>query len=311
LLKEGDILESAKAVIALSAEGGGRIHIKQNNITTTSVQSDGIALRKDDNENVILHNSGSAQFGGSGSDGNIGLFKNTQSIPGSFADAAIHLSANNSKLIMRNNGSPALQLDGQSGTLTMGSTTRLRRGNLRLGGANGGDLLVYRDVDVSVDNPSEEPTIHLNGANGHITANDVILRSADCAEEFDTVNEQIEPGTVMTIDKTGKLCVSNKPYDKKVIGVVSGAGSYSPGLILDKQRTHKNRAPIALLGKVYCKLDANVSSIEQGDLLTTSDIPGHAMKAIDPLKSFGAVIGKALQPIKKGKDLIPILVTLQ
>jgi hypothetical protein len=115
----------------------------------------------------------------------------------------------------------------------------------------------------------------------------------------------------MTIDKTGKLCVSNKPYDKKVIGVVSGAGSYSPGLILDKQRTHKNRAPIALLGKVYCKLDANVSSIEQGDLLTTSDIPGHAMKAIDPLKSFGAVIGKALQPIKKGKDLIPILVTLQ
>jgi hypothetical protein len=48
-----------------------------------------------------------------------------------------------------------------------------------------------------------------------------------------------------------------------------------------------------------------------GDLLTTSDTPGHAMKTIDPLKAFGAVIGKALTPMDAGRGLIPILVALQ
>jgi hypothetical protein len=45
--------------------------------------------------------------------------------------------------------------------------------------------------------------------------------------------------------------------------------------------------------------------------LTTSPTPGHAMKAVDALKAFGAVIGKALKPLDRGVDMIPILVTLQ
>jgi len=35
------------------------------------------------------------------------------------------------------------------------------------------------------------------------------------------------------------------------------------------------------------------------------------MKAADPNKSFGAVIGKALGKIKTGRGIIPILVSLQ
>ena len=69
--------------------------------------------------------------------------------------------------------------------------------------------------------------------------------------------------------------------------------------------------PIALMGKVYCKVDASYGAIEVGDLLTTSPTPGHAMKADDPLKAFGAVIGKALQPLELGQGLIPILIALQ
>ena len=72
-----------------------------------------------------------------------------------------------------------------------------------------------------------------------------------------------------------------------------------------------NRIPIALLGKVYCKADARYGSIEVGDLLTTCASPGHAMKAADPVKAFGAVIGKALRPLKEGQGLIPILIALQ
>ena len=51
--------------------------------------------------------------------------------------------------------------------------------------------------------------------------------------------------------------------------------------------------------------------IEVGDLLTTSATPGHAMKATDPLKAFGAVIGKALRPLDSGQGLIPVLIALQ
>ncbi len=139
---------------------------------------------------------------------------------------------------------------------------------------------------------------------------DIILANADFAEDF-TVTEQTEPGEVMVLTEDGTLTQSTKVYDKKVVGVLSGAGNYKPGIILDKQNNDANRKPIAMMGKVFCKVDADASPIETGDMLTTSNIPGYAMKAIDPLKAFGAVIGKALASLSEGRGLIPILVTLQ
>jgi len=68
---------------------------------------------------------------------------------------------------------------------------------------------------------------------------------------------------------------------------------------------------VALVGKVYCKADAQYSPIGVGDLLTTSETPGHAMKAVEPAKAFGSIIGKALRTLQAGKGLIPILVALQ
>jgi hypothetical protein len=35
------------------------------------------------------------------------------------------------------------------------------------------------------------------------------------------------------------------------------------------------------------------------------------MKAAEPAKSFGSVIGKALRPLNAGQGLIPILISLQ
>jgi hypothetical protein len=141
---------------------------------------------------------------------------------------------------------------------------------------------------------------------------DIRLTNADCAEDFDIVCiEQVEPGTVMVIDAEGALRYSDRAYDKRVAGVISGEATTNPGLILDKQASSNNRMPIALMGKVYCKVDASYGAIEVGDLLTTSPTPGHAMKAVDPLKAFGSVIGKALRPLKEGQKLIPILIALQ
>jgi hypothetical protein len=141
---------------------------------------------------------------------------------------------------------------------------------------------------------------------------DIRLVNADCAEDFDVSSAvTVEPGTVMVLGNDGALSESQEAYDKRVAGVISGAGDYKPGIVLDKQNTQVNRAPLALLGKVYCKVDASHEPIDVGDLLTTSDRPGHAMKAADPLKAFGSIIGKALRPFKEGQGLIPILIALQ
>jgi hypothetical protein len=141
---------------------------------------------------------------------------------------------------------------------------------------------------------------------------DIRLANADCAEEFDVVDgDDAEPGTVMVLTDEGTLRRSDQPHDKRVAGVISGAGEYKPGLILDKRQTAHARQPVALLGKVYCKVDAQYAAVQVGDLLTTSATPGHAMKAGDPLLAFGAVIGKALRPLAAGQGLIPILIALQ
>lgn len=141
---------------------------------------------------------------------------------------------------------------------------------------------------------------------------DIRLANADCAEDFDVSGVvKVEPGTVMVLGHEGALSESQQAYDKRVAGVISGAGDYKPGIVLDKQQTSENRQPIALMGKVFCKVDAQFGAIEVGDLLTTSPTPGHAMKASDSFKAFGAVIGKALRPLTEGQALIPILIALQ
>lgn len=147
---------------------------------------------------------------------------------------------------------------------------------------------------------------------GNVTAKDVILSGGDCAEDFDISDlTTSEPGSVMVLGQNGSLEPCRGAYDKKVAGVISGAGDYKPGIILDKRHCSSLRLPLALLGKVYCKVDADFGPIEVGDLMTTSTNPGYAMKASDPQKAFGSVIGKALQPIAEGQGLIPILVALQ
>jgi hypothetical protein len=114
----------------------------------------------------------------------------------------------------------------------------------------------------------------------------------------------------MVLSDGGAVSPSQLPYDRKVVGVVSGAGEYKAAIVHDR-KAEGQRTTIALMGKVYCKVDADVASIEVGDPMTTSEIAGYAMKASDPSRAFGAVIGKALRPLARGRGLIPVLVTLQ
>jgi len=65
-------------------------------------------------------------------------------------------------------------------------------------------------------------------------------------------------------------------------------------------------------GCVWVHADATHEAIEPGDLLTTSDTPGHAMKTSNPTRAHGAVLGKARTRLEKGKrGLVLVLVNLQ
>lgn len=150
-------------------------------------------------------------------------------------------------------------------------------------------------------------SIHLDGEAG-----DIILQNADVAEDFEVEDsELVEPGTVVVIGENTKLHECRRGYDKRVAGVVAGAGESKPGLILGRQVSTQKRLPLALMGRVFCNADAQFGPIELGDLLTTSPTAGHAMKATDPLNAFGAILGKALGSLNHGRGIIPVLVSLQ
>jgi hypothetical protein len=116
----------------------------------------------------------------------------------------------------------------------------------------------------------------------------------------------IDPGA------PGKLTLSAQAYDRRVAGVISGAGGVKPGVTMGQEGTLADgQHPVALSGRVYVWADASRGAIKPGDLLTTSPTPGHAMKAANPTKAQGAIIGKAMTGLKSGKGLVLALVTLQ
>jgi len=141
-----------------------------------------------------------------------------------------------------------------------------------------------------------------------------ITGGSDLAEPFEISDPEHAPkGAVMVIDdqNAGRLRVSDRPYDKRVAGVVSGAGGLKPGLTISQERVTDQGAPVALSGRVYCLADAGNGVIQPGDLLTTSATSGHAMKVTDHARAQGAVIGKAMTGLNQGRGMVLVLVTLQ
>ncbi len=125
---------------------------------------------------------------------------------------------------------------------------------------------------------------------------------------------EVQPGMVVCIDTktTGGLVVSGKAYDRTVAGVISGAGGIMAGMRMGQDGSIATGGhPVALTGRVFCQADASCVPIRPGDLLTTSNQPGHAMRVTDFNRSHGAVIGKAMTGLEKGRGLVLMLVALE
>ncbi|NQT20319.1 MAG: hypothetical protein HQ592_11485, partial [Planctomycetes bacterium] len=142
-----------------------------------------------------------------------------------------------------------------------------------------------------------------------------ITGGGDLAEPFDFADaDAVKPGMVVAIDphNPGKLRLAVKAYDRTVAGVISGANGVRPGVTMQQEGTAASGTlPVALTGRVYCWCDAANGAIEPGDLLTTSDTPGHAMKVTDYDRSRGATIGKAMTSLKEGRGFVLMLVMPQ
>lgn len=210
-------------------------------------------------------------------------------------------------------GISAVNDSGGFGVWARGTPAGNFEGNVEIkGDLQCGDLRclsagVLGTVDVSILNVSTGAKVRSDLT----VEGDILLTNADCSEEFDTLTlPDAEPGTVMVIGLDGRLKASDTAYDKRVVGVVSGAGEFRPAILLDKRPSSGPRVPIALVGKVACKVDAAFGVVEVGDLLTTSPTPGHAMRVEDGAAAIGSVIGKALRAHRVGRGLIPILIAL-
>jgi len=140
-----------------------------------------------------------------------------------------------------------------------------------------------------------------------------ITGGCDLAEPFPLKDENIPKGSVVVIDDEhpGRLMRSERAYDSRVAGIISGANGINPGITLQQEGAFVDGQNVALSGRVYVHADAAFGAIKPGDLLTTSDTPGHAMKVTDHARAQGAIIGKAMTPLAQDRGLILVLVSLQ
>jgi len=182
----------------------------------------------------------------------------------------------------------------------------------------------YDQGHIEMKDSSGTTTIRLDAdyagtGDGRISTQELsITGGSDLSEQFDirTASDGTEalPGMVVSIDPShpGELVVSTEPYDRKVAGIVSGANGVEPGMMMGQEGSVANGdTAVALTGRVYCWADASSGPIVPGDLLTSSDVPGYAMKVADHNAAIGATIGKAMTSLQSGRGLVLVLVSLQ
>jgi hypothetical protein len=153
------------------------------------------------------------------------------------------------------------------------------------------------------------------GGDGRITTQELaITGGSDLSEQFDIRGANVAPGLVVCIDPAnpGDLVVSTRANDRTVAGIISGAGNVKPGMIMGQRGTVADgQHPVALTGRVWVQCDTGNGAIVPGDLLTTSAVPGHAMKVTDHAAAQGAIIGKAMTSLDAETGLVLVLVSLQ
>ena len=211
----------------------------------------------------------------------------------SFEVVANDSAAGSAMYLFDGSGSQRVEIDSDDGD--DGAVIRLKNSS--------GTTTITLDADLSGD--------------GRITTQELsITGGSDLSEQFDitTLAETPRPGMIVCIDpkNPGRLIPNTRAYDRTVAGIISGAGGVKPGMLMgQKGSVADGQHPVALTGRAYAWVDATYGAVKPGDLLTTSDTPGHARKVTDSIRAQGAVLGKAMTALNEGKGLVLVLVSLQ
>lgn len=177
------------------------------------------------------------------------------------------------------------------------------------------------NVGIGTTTPSASYKLDVNGginasninSTGNITAAGSIAAKYQDVAEWVPATHTLPAGTVVTLDptKSNHVEASTHAYDTRVAGVVSA----QPGITLGEKGD--NKVLVATTGRVKVMVDAASGPVQVGDLLVTSDIAGVAKKSEPlllggvPIHRPGTLIGKALEPLAKGRGDILVLLSLQ
>ena len=183
-----------------------------------------------------------------------------------------------------------------------------------------GDALCFRS---STDGGGASAMRMNNGGNTVIAAGSTQSGNPDIAEQIEVNDPSIIPGDILVattpipddgrdIYKRAQATKSRQAYEGGVLGVVSS----DPGRLIairnamdlsDAERSvDGTRRSLAIAGRMPVNIASTSESIRVGDYLTTSDIPGRAMKAT----RGGVTVGKALEDWIPGSGKTSILMFL-
>ena len=113
--------------------------------------------------------------------------------------------------------------------------------------------------------------------------------AGDLAEIYPTNDPSLEAGEIVSLEPDGKISVqrSSKAYDKNAIGVIATR----PAMVIGgRDGEGIDGKPVALAGRVPVKVSTENGPIKKGDALTSSSIPGVAMKTT----KAGHILGVAM-----------------
>lgn len=165
---------------------------------------------------------------------------------------------------------------------------------------------------------TQNTTALCHATNGQSNNDEIVDCSGaptDLAEYFGSTDASLAPAELVVADgessrlnidgyHTSKAWVkrSAKPYEGTLIGVVSTAPSEVYGDEVFQPQDHPK--PIALAGRVPVKVNLQNGPIKTGDYLTSSSVPGVAMKATKP----GVVVGQALSSYDGSQSQASVIV---
>ena len=181
-------------------------------------------------------------------------------------------------------------------TTNVGDITAVVAGDNLSGGASSGSATLNLNTTLAGMTSAD--------FSGNVEANFFVgtatqARYADLAEKYEA-DADYEPGTVLVIGGDKEVTVTDEPGSFAVAGVVSTDPAYL-------MNSEADGVAIALRGRIPCKV---AGTCKKGDVLITSNTPGHAMVAVAPNKlSPLQIIGRALAHKKEAAPgLVEIIV---